>query len=487
MKWLAASALLVLAGTTGCGNQYRPVITPVPPTGPASQPASLTVVISQPGLVSASAASITPPCPQAANPGPDVPSPAYLNPGVVTLLDFAGDSIMAQAELGNGPVTFAIDSGGANAYAENCDNTISTIPLTNTLQSKNVLSSTLLDTPIPPGTGNVLPVPINALAISGGQYVVEQGRDAIAAMTGSPPSLKQEIFVAPSVINVTGIPTGQRVYSISQGNIGAGGNLAWGQCANPSSVSVNGEADAIEVATNNISNRIPLGVCPVYGITSAAGLRTFVMNRGSGTVTVINNQLNSLDTALNPTGTINLCGGVTPCNAGPVFADLYTTGNLLVTSNYDNNTISVIDVSLDVYGNDSPTFGNVLATVPVGKNPAAVTILQDGSRVYVANEGDGTVTVVSMTSFTPLTTIQLGGSPAPQPRSIVSTFNYPAGKVYVVSQNSPNVTIIRTDTDVVSATLQMQGNVVDIHTQFQYGGQSVNSVTQSRSVGSGAP
>jgi YVTN family beta-propeller protein len=476
MKWLAAGALLVLAGAAGCGNQYRPVITPVPVTGPAAQPSSLTVVFSQPQLIPGSSAT-TIPC----------PTQAYASPGVVTLLDFAGDSIMAQATLGNGPLTFALDSGGANAFSENCDNTISSVPITTTLQSKNVASSTLLSSPIPPSTTPAPPVPINALAITGGQYVVEQGRDAIAAMTGSPPSLKQEIFVAPSVINVTGIPTGQRVYSISQGNIGAGAGLTWGQCANPSQVTVNGEADAIEVATNNISNRIPLGVCPVYGITSADGLRTFVMNRGSGTVTVINNQLNGLDTALNTTGTINLCGGTTPCNAGPVYADLYTIGNLLVTSNYDNNTISVIDVSLDVYGNDSPTFGKVLATVPVGTNPAAVTILQDGSRVYVANQGDGTVTVVSMTSFTVLKTITLGGSPTPQPRSIVSTFNYPAGKVYVVGQDSPNVTIIRTDTDVVSATLQMQGNVVDIHTQFQYGGKTTNGITQSRSAGSGVP
>ena len=142
-----------------------------------------------------------------------------------------------------------------------------------------------------------------------------------------------------------------------------------------------------KAASLTISARLPLGVCPVYGISSADGQRAFILNRGSGTITVINSQLNTLDTALNPTGTINLCGGTTPCNAGPVYASLYTPGNLLVVSNYDNNTISVIDVSLDIYGNDSPNFGKVLATVPVGLNPAAVTVLQDGSRAYVANEG----------------------------------------------------------------------------------------------------
>jgi YVTN family beta-propeller protein len=500
MKWLAASALLVLVGTTGCGSQYRPVINPVVPTGPASQPTSYLVVFSQPGLNPSSLPPTAPPCPATESTG--VPG-GYANPGVITMLDFSGDTIIVTATLGNGPVGFALDSTGANAYSENCDGTISTVPISAQLQTKLVQSSTLLDTPLTGSTSNVPPVPINALAITGGQYVVEQGRNAVAAMTGSPPALKQEIFVAPSVINMTGIAGAQRVYSISQGNSLPGGSLNWGQCATPSQVNVPGEADAIEISTNNISAQIPLGICPVYGRTSADGKRTFILNRGSGTITVINSQLNQLDSVqpgapsstpppspyLNGTGTINLCDptGAAKCNAGPVFASLYSTNGLLVTANYDNNTISIIDTNLDIYGNDGPNFGKVLATVPVGKNPTSVSVLQDGSRVYVANQGDGSVTVVSLTTFTPTKTIPLGAS-VPNPQSITSTYNYPIGKVYVSGQNSPYVTVIRTDTDVVSANVLTQGNVVDVHTTSQYAGQSnTNGNTQSRSVGSGAP
>ncbi len=474
MKWPAAGALLVLAGAAGCGSQYRPVINPVVPTGPASQPTSYTMVFSQPNLqLPADLPSDFPPCPAV-----NGVVQAYANPGVATLVDFSGDSIMAQAEIGNGPLSFAIDPTGATAYSENCDGTISTVPISQSLQTNKVGSSTLL--------ANA--VPINMLVITGTQYVTEEGRDAIAAMTGSPPSLKQEVPVAPSVINVTGSATGQRVYAISQGNISTP-NFTWGSCATPSAVTTVGEADAIEVATNTISTRLPLGVCPVFGVTSADGKRSFILNRGSGTITVINAQQNTLDTALNPTGTINLCGGTTPCTAGPVYAELYTPGNLLVTANYDNNTISAIDISLDVYGNDSATFGKILATVPVGTNPAMVTVLQDGSRAYTANQADGTVTVVNLTSFTAQKTISLGTA-SPNPRTIVSTYNYPTGKVYVSSQNSPNVMIIRTDTDTVSATLNMQGNVVDIRTTSQYAGsttQGGNSIAVSRSAGSGAP
>ncbi|MGA7313669.1 MAG: YncE family protein [Silvibacterium sp.] len=487
MKWLAAGALLVLVGTTGCGSQYRPVITPVIPTGPASQPASLVVVFSQPGLVlPAMLPTTAPPCPTQ-----DGVVIAYPNPGVVTLLNRSGDSISATAEVGNGPLSFAMDNAGANAFSLNCDGTISTVPVSATLQTRDVGTSTLL--------GNA--APINSLVVTGTQYVVEQGRTAIAAMTGNPPSLKQEILVAPSVINMVGVSGAQRAYSISQGNTGTP-SFPWGTCADPSSVSIAGEADAIENSSLTVSARLPLGICPVYGIASADGQRVFILNRGSGTITVINSQLNTVDTALNPAGTINLCGGAASCNAGPVYGSLYTPGSLLVVSNYDNNTISVIDVSLDIYGNDSPTFGKVLATIPVGLHPAAVTVLQDGSRAYVANEGiictgsnsstctdTGSVTIVNLVSLSVQNTLQLG-TVVPNPRSIASTYTYPAGKVYVSSQNSPNVMIIRTDTDVVSATLQMQGNVVDLQTTTQYAGsttQGGNAITVSRSVGSGAP
>jgi len=483
MKWPAALGMLALAGVSGCGSLYRPVINPVTKTGPASQPLSYVAVFSQPNLLQASASATAPPC----------PAQAYSSPGVITVLDSSGDSVAALATLGNGPLAFALDPTGFDAFSENCDGTLSSLSVNGSLMTKDVATSTLL-----PGSS-----PINALALTGSEYVVEEGRNAIAAMSGNPPSLQVEITnVAPSVINLTGISKAQRIYSISQGNtLSAAGDIPWGSCADPSSVTANGEADGIELSSNSISSRIPLGVCPVFGVTSADGNRSFILNRGSGTITVINDQLNQLDMVnaspyLNGTATINLCNGATPCNAGPVDADFYTPGNLLVVANYDNDTISVIDTSLDIYGNDSATFGKVLATIPVGHEPAALSVLQDGSKVYVANEGDGTVTVVSLTSFQVLKTIQLapvqdptnpGNTVAPLVRSIASVYNYPAGNVFVAGQNSPYVTVIRTDTDDVSARILVQGEVVDLRTTAQYAGQSGNNRYDSRSVGSGVP
>jgi YVTN family beta-propeller protein len=469
---LATSAAGIVALAVGCGNQYRPVITPINPTGPAASPTAYVTVVSQPGF-SPLPAGTTGPC----------TGTQYATPAIYTLLDFAGDSVMAQANGGLGPLTFSLDSSGSSVYTPNCDGSLTTaIATTTSLQSKNVLTSTLL-----PGSE-----PTNTLLANGQLYVTEVGlhgpdclaTNCVAQMTGSPAALKQEIPVAPSVINLAGYSTAQRMYSISQGNT-AGGALTWGACATPSAVATTGEADAIETTTNTISARLPLGICPVYGFMTQDGQRVFIMNRGSGTVTVINSQLNAID-RVNGTGTI-------PVGAGPVFADYYKNGQVLVTANYDSNTISLIDTSLDIYGNDSATFGTVLATIPVGLHPVEVAVLQDGSRVYVANQGDitagtpGSVSVVDLRNYQVLKTIPLTSNP----HAIAAVYNYPIGKVYVASQNSSFLTIIRTDTDVVSDAMEMEGNIVDMHVNAQYPGQasqgSYNYVTESRSVGSGAP
>ena len=467
----AALLIGIAVAAAGCGNQYRPVVTPINPTGPASLPSAYITVISQPGF-NPLPAGITGPC----------TATTYSVPSIYTLVDFSGDSIAATANGGLGPITFSMEVGGANVYAPNCDGTLTTAQSTTaSLLTKYVLTSTLL-----PGS-----VPTNTLLANGNLYVTEAGlhgptcqtTNCVAQLTGSPDALKQEIPVAPSLINLTGFSTGERLYAISQGNSNGGSQPAWGDCATPSSVTVNGEADAIETLTNTVSARLPLGICPVFGFMTQDSQRDFIVNRGSGTITVINSQLNAIDSA-HPSIAVG---------AGPVYADYFRNGQLLVTANYDGNSISIIDATLDTYGNDSATFGTVLATVPVGLHPVELAVLQDGSRVYVANQGDlasgtpGSVSIVSLTNYTVEKTIPLTSNP----HAIGAIYNYPIGKVYVASQNSPYLTVIRTDTDIVSDTIEMEGNIVDMHVNAQYPGQSspgaLNYQTESRSVGSGAP
>jgi len=69
----AGAALAAAALIAGCGNNYRPVVTPVNPSGPAAQPYSYAVVVSAPSTSTA---------------------------GVATIIDYSGDTVMAQAPIG---------------------------------------------------------------------------------------------------------------------------------------------------------------------------------------------------------------------------------------------------------------------------------------------------------------------------------------------------------------------------------------------------
>ncbi len=252
------------------------------------------------------------------------------------------------------------------------------------------------------------------------------------------------------------------------------------------------------------------------------------MNRGDDTITVINTQNNTLDKCTpyqNQSGQWISCHatlplsttavtatGVTPPNgtsgmpatAGPVYAEYNSATNQLVIANYDAGTISVIDVTLDEYGNDFNTYANPTCTVggvvsyancgaitggfgttytiPVGNNPASVTVLADGTRAYTANQADSTVTIANLSSHTVEKTLSVVG----HPRTLVSTQNSLFGKVYAASPDSPYLTVLATLTDLVDTTVLVEGNIVDVRTTTQNGSSGNNNMI-SRSPGHGQP
>lgn len=466
----AGAALVVAVLIAGCGNSYRPVITPINPTGPAAQPISYAVVIS-------------------------TPSPTAN--GVATVIDYAGDTIMAQAPIGPNPTAFTLDANGANGYTLNSDHTLTNFEVSSTQpQEKNIYYSTL------PPTAQVL----GLFSPVAGLWAPDQNQNVVdvMAISGSAEAFKLAIPVATTPISVVGLGSlGQQVYSVSQ-------NVPFDVTCNnsPSSVTQNGEADALEVASYTVAARIPVGVCPVYGVASPDGRRIFVLNRGSDNITVINSQDNALDQCTpftNQNGqlvtchpslplstTAGLTGANVPTVAGPVYAEYIPATEELVVADYDGGTISLIDVSLDEYGNDSPTFGTTY-TIPVGNtatpNPASVTVLSDGSKAYTANQNDGTqngtVTVINMSTHTVERTLTVVG----HPRTVLSTQNSEFSKVYAVSPDSPYLTVLEstpTTTDQVDTTILVEGNIVDARVTSQNGG-SGNSNFTSRVPGYGQP
>ena len=362
-----------------------------------------------------------------------------------------------------------------------------------------------------------------------GQATTNQS--VIDIFIGSPSTLQSTVPLAPTPVTVMGAASsGLRYYAISQGNSNGGDVFSGVACNLSPTTGPLGEASGIEAVNRTISSRISLGKCPVYAVLSSDTRRLFVLNRGSDTITVINAQNNALDqcpvalvpaplgsgematcpapyntnqagqpityhpniplslTAVNALNAQTYGLGNTPngttgmlTTAGPVYAEYNAATNQLVVADYDGGTISVIDVSLDEYGNDSATFGTTF-TVPVGNYPASVTVLNDGSRAYTANQTDQTVSIVNLVSHTVEKVLPVTGNP----RTVASTQNSTQGKVYVASPNTNILTIIRTDQDIVDTTLLMQGDLVDVRVTTQDAVRG-NSNAVSRTPGYGQP
>ena len=478
----AGAVFAAVALIAGCGSNYRPVVTPINPSGPPAQPNSLAVVIS---------------------------SPSPTKPGIATIIDYSGDDIMAQQPIGVGPVAFAVNQAGTTAYTVNSDTTVTSFPVSTSLEAKLVQNTTLF--PTTRITGLYAP--------ASGLWTSDLDQNVVDILGGNPPTSNLAIPVATTPIAIVGpSSTSQRNYAISQNNNNTpvGSVIPYDTTCNTPSLFAGlianhqtGEADALEFSSHTVSARLSVGVCPVFGIENTEADRLFVLNRADDTITVINRRANTLDSCVcPPTGCVNQNGrsyfchptlplslnavtntGITPPNgtshmptvAGPVYAEFNTATDQLIVADYDGGTISVIDVSLDQYQNDSPTFGTTF-TIPVGNNPASVTVLSDGSRAYTANQTDGTVTIANLTSHTVLKTIPVNG----HPRTVVSTANSLYGKVYVASPDSPLLSIIRTDLDVADTTVNVQSNIVDVRVSTQSGTAGNNNNT-SRIPGAGQP
>ena len=496
----ATGALAIALLAAGCGDNYRPVVTPVPSSGPAAQPTSYAAVVSTTGV----AAAVT---------NPQCSS----TDGVVTFIDYSGDSIMTEACIGPNPTAFTIDEGGYTGYTLNSDGTLSNFSITTTLQTKNVSYSTLSPT-------SKL---VNLMPPSSGLWATDLNGDVVDLFSGSPQAFKLAIPVAslgnvatmPMFIAGSGTLTGQREYVLSQNVPDTNQMVDATTCDNPANFATVpiGVATPIEIVNDTTDPAIPVGKCPVYAVQTPDLQRLFVFNRGDDTITVINSQNNTLDSCnpfKNQNGQWVTCHPTIqlPKGSGPIYGEYNALTQQLVVANYDGGTVSVIDVPIDEYGNDANTYTNnpcttyascgaitggfgTMYTIKVGNtshpNPASVTVLYDGSKAYTANQnddngnGNGTVTVVNLSTYTVEKTIPVAG----HPRTVVNTQNSEFAKIYVDSPDSPYITIIEsspTITDQIDTTVLIQGLPIDIRTTTQNGTNGNNNYS-SRVPGYGQP
>jgi DNA-binding beta-propeller fold protein YncE len=441
----------VLAALTivGCGNEYRPVVSAINPVGPAGQPAKYAVAVSSPSSTSA---------------------------GLVTYVDFAGDTVLSTPNVLANPSYFAITQTASQGFVINSAGSLDNFGLGNPTA---VLTSTIGQTTL---AANSDPVTISAVQPYGSTetlFIPEAASSKIAILNASgAPSLLQELAVDPNPVYVVGADGAPRVYALSEGSTpGGNGTIA--------------SIEALSSTALAVSATIPVGIAPVYGVMTTDDRRAFVLNQGSGTVSVVNVINNALDSTT-PTITIppiSTGGGATTAPR-PIWADLSTVNNELVVLNQGDGihpgTLSIINIPLCSAATqpsnpncdsanpvDATGFGTFLPTATVGINPTMVSVLHDGTEAYVINggnaassecNGQGSVSVVSLSSGQVTKTICAVASGTTNdgyihghPNSVSATTGNPTGKVYVTASDSTDLSVIYTDTNTVQTHITLQG------------------------------
>ena len=192
-----ALAAVALASVTGCGNTYRPVVTAINPVGPAAQPQKYAVAIS--------------------NPGPGLP-------GLITIVDFSGDTVLINANVGVAPYYFIMNASGTTGFTLNGDGTMTSFDVSNQLQTRDVIQTTLLSGASP---NSIFPDAASTFITE--TYAGKPGAiPQVAQLTGAPPALRQELPVAAGFtpVYIAGVSGGPRAYLINQSTSGGNGQVA---------------------------------------------------------------------------------------------------------------------------------------------------------------------------------------------------------------------------------------------------------------------
>ncbi len=210
-------------------------------------------------------------------------------------------------------------------------------------------------------------------------------------------------------------PDNRRLYIVA-GNIGSG------------FVFVKDSANLADIDTIPISSRDETQPNPQSIAISPDGQLLYLSdNRDGGAVTV-------LDTATKlPVNSISMGPGTMPLGVAP-----HPDGqHAYFTFAGPTNEVAVYDVPSK----------SVTGTFDVGSRPVGIAVTQDGSKVYVSNELDNSVTVFNTGTIGPPVTTLVGTSPSGMAVS-------PDGsRVYVANRGDGTVTVLSTTTDQVLSAL----------------------------------
>ncbi len=136
-------------------------------------------------------------------------------------------------------------------------------------------------------------------------------------------------------------------------------------------------------------------------------------------------------------------------------------GSRMYVDNAEDASVSVFDTATNV----------PLVEIPVGMNPIGLAITPDGSRAYVSSQGSDTVSVIAIATNSVIKTIPVGAGANP----IWVTISADGSRAYVSNQSGGTISVIDTASNTVLTnfpigSLPFHSAFSRHHRQFDSGG-----------------
>jgi len=204
---------------------------------------------------------------------------------------------------------------------------------------------------------------------------------------------------------------------------------------------VPGSAMVIDVSGDTEASVVNVGLAPVHAVQQSASEVLVVNHSVTGAVADSITKLNFSSTVIGSTNTISL-----PPNSAPNFvATTEANQAYVLMPGYVPPSVQVVNTISD----------NLVATIPVGNTPVAMAETPNTQKLYVANQGDNTVSGFN-TSDRSQRPLDLNGfSPFSGPLWVIARSD--SQRVYVLNGNSGNAFVSTIDT-----TASLGDTVVDI-------------------------
>jgi YVTN family beta-propeller protein len=200
--------------------------------------------------------------------------------------------------------------------------------------------------------------------------------------------------------------------------------LAWGQPYGFVTSGGDNSVAVVDLGEDVLVGRIPLGGEPVGSALGADGRYLWVTCTEDDSVTLI-------DTTTGATNTL-------PVGHLPTGVAVVPAGNVAFVANTGSNTVSAV-------------FGAGSLEIPVGDTPLGVAF--GGTRAYVGNFGDGTLSVIDLAGGgTVVATLPVGDFP------VGLALDQAAGRLYVSNFLDDTVTVVDTVALAVTATIPVTGH-----------------------------